>query len=135
MPYSLISKKGRLQTKIKPQIPHTNPITNYPMFILYSHVDSKDNKVLATHNKLICDDHEIVNYYSTPYPYEINDIFFVHMTIPHYELNGSDVGGTLEFDFDINRLEVDKIYKIPFEEKIHSFILREDGMLDYYIHE
>lgn len=129
-PYSIISKKSTLNTGLKPLNPHPNSIPNYPMFVNYVHVDKKDDKVLIRHNKLIHKDRYI------SYPFEVNDIFHVEVIIPHYEINGAEVGDTfdLEFNMDLNRLEVNKVYKIPFEEKIHSFILREDGFLDYYIH-
>lgn len=133
--YSLISKKSTLQTGLKPIIPHPNPITNYPMFVVYTHVNEKDKSVLHTHNKLILASGNRESDISPNWFHDsMNDIFFVHITIPHYELNGADVGGNLEFNMDLHRLQVNTIYKIPFEEKIHSFILREDGNLDYYIH-
>ena len=132
--YSLITKKASIKTTLKPLNPHPNPVPNYPMFIHYTHINKKDNTILARHNKLVTVDHEITNYYSEPYPYEVNDIFYVHLTIPHYEINGADISDSLNFDMDLKRLQVNTLYKIPFEEKIHSFILREDGNLEYFIH-
>lgn len=141
MSYSLIKKHSTLETGLKPLNPHPNPLSNYPMFVTYVHLDKKDDKVLARHNKLVHTDRYISYPYNhrikdEHYPFEVNDIFHVEVIIPHYELNGADVGDTFElkFNMDLNRLEVNKIYKIPFEQKIHSFILREDGFLDYYIH-
>lgn len=103
------------------------------MFIIYQHVNANDRKILHIHNKLVVDDRFILDNYVKGYDTELNDIFLVHITIPHSE-PGEDKTTELEFNMDLNRLEVNKVYKIPFEEKIHSFILREDGFLDYYIH-
>ena len=135
MSYSLISKKSTIYAGFKPLNPNPNPVSNYPMFILYTHVNAKDGTVLQTHNRLVFNENPyFLDLARDLNNYDKNDIFFVHIVIPHYELNGADISQELEFTMNLGRLEVNKIYKIPFEEKIHSFILRENGDLDYYVH-
>lgn len=134
--YTLITKKAILQTGLKPLNPNPNPVSNYPMFVLYTHTNAKDGSILQTHNRLVFNENPYFSDYNRASfnQYDYNDIFFVNVIIPHYELNGADVGGDLEFTMPLNRLEINTLYKIPFEEKIHSFILREDGNLEYFIH-